>query len=138
MPISPLELNTFGHAVLALLIYILWWEKPFDVEHPSIVESGLLSKRRALDLMRVPSYAVLQAAELIKIRLEGAEEFQADIEESQPFFKNSPRSLKTSQLPQALSSNHVPPTYALPVGCPYKRLELSHKAYSGVFRYVTL
>lgn len=28
IPISLLELNTFGHAVCALLIYLLWWEKP--------------------------------------------------------------------------------------------------------------
>lgn len=87
MPISPLELNTFGHAVLALLIYILWWEKPFDVEHPSIVESGLLSKRRALDFMCLPSDAALQAVELIMNRLKGAKEYEADIQESQPFFK---------------------------------------------------
>ena len=34
-----MELNTFGHAICALLIYFLWWEKPFEVEHPTIVRS---------------------------------------------------------------------------------------------------
>ena len=37
-PISLLELNTFGHALCALLVYALWWEKPFDVESPTIIE----------------------------------------------------------------------------------------------------
>lgn len=32
--ISLLELNTFAHAICALLIYGLWWDKPFDVEEP--------------------------------------------------------------------------------------------------------
>lgn len=84
MPISLLELNTFGHAVLALLIYILWWEKPFDVERPSIVDSRLLSKRRAFDLMQYPSEPAIQAVKQIKHRLEAAKEFQADRKESHP------------------------------------------------------
>lgn len=40
--ISLLELNTFGHAMCALLIYLLWWEKPFDVDYPPIVRSQTL------------------------------------------------------------------------------------------------
>ena len=84
MPISLLELNTFGHAALALLIYILWWQKPFDVERPSIVNSRLLSKRRALDLMFKPSDPAIQAVEEMKKKLEGAPQFQADGNESQP------------------------------------------------------
>ena len=84
-PITLLELNTFGHAVLALFIYILWWEKPFDVERPSIVNSRLLSKRRALELMFKPSSTpVLQAVEEMKKRLKGTAQFQADGNESQP------------------------------------------------------
>lgn len=83
MPISLLELNTFGHAVLALLIYVLWWEKPFDVERPSIVDSRLLSKRRALELMAHPSQPAAQTIKQIKDRLRGAEELEADSEASQ-------------------------------------------------------
>lgn len=37
-----LELNTFGHAVCALLIYLLWWEKPFDVDYPTMIEDPFL------------------------------------------------------------------------------------------------
>ncbi|KAM7206092.1 hypothetical protein V8F20_002874, partial [Naviculisporaceae sp. PSN 640] len=32
--ISLLELNTFGHLVCALGIYILWWHKPLDIQEP--------------------------------------------------------------------------------------------------------
>jgi hypothetical protein len=32
LPITLLELNTFAHSLCALLIYILWWHKPLDVE----------------------------------------------------------------------------------------------------------
>ncbi|KAL8984384.1 MAG: hypothetical protein Q9177_004714 [Variospora cf. flavescens] len=39
IPISLLELNTFGHAICALLIYILWWEKPFEVDHPTTLRN---------------------------------------------------------------------------------------------------
>ena len=39
-PISLLELNTFAHAICALLVYILWWSKPLDVEVPSIIDVG--------------------------------------------------------------------------------------------------
>ena len=40
IPISLLELNTFGHAVCALLIYLLWWQKPSEVDYPTIIEGG--------------------------------------------------------------------------------------------------
>lgn len=32
-----LELNIFGHAICALLIYTLWWEKPLDIEEPTLL-----------------------------------------------------------------------------------------------------
>ncbi|KAF2669465.1 hypothetical protein BT63DRAFT_261688 [Microthyrium microscopicum] len=35
--ISLLELNTFAHALCTLLTYILWWNKPFDVEEPIVI-----------------------------------------------------------------------------------------------------
>lgn len=40
MPVSLLELNTFAHAVCALLVYILWWSKPLDVQEPTVVDIG--------------------------------------------------------------------------------------------------
>ena len=39
IPISLLELNTLGHAICALLIYVLWWEKPFEVDIPTTLQS---------------------------------------------------------------------------------------------------
>ncbi|KAI4190178.1 MAG: hypothetical protein LQ346_004963, partial [Caloplaca aetnensis] len=42
LPISLLELNTFGHAVCALFIYLLWWEKPFEVDMPTTIKSQAL------------------------------------------------------------------------------------------------
>ncbi|KAL8884493.1 MAG: hypothetical protein Q9215_007468 [Flavoplaca cf. flavocitrina] len=38
LPISLLELNTFGHALCTLAIYIFWWHKPLDIEEPTILE----------------------------------------------------------------------------------------------------
>lgn len=35
--ISLLELNTFAHAICTLLIYLLWWRKPLDIEEPSLL-----------------------------------------------------------------------------------------------------
>ncbi|KAF8855049.1 hypothetical protein BDZ45DRAFT_757801, partial [Acephala macrosclerotiorum] len=32
LPITLLELNTFAHSISALIIYLLWWHKPLDVE----------------------------------------------------------------------------------------------------------
>ena len=36
LTISLLELNVFGHAICALLIYIIWWGKPQDVTQPHV------------------------------------------------------------------------------------------------------
>lgn len=38
LAVSLLELNTFAHAICALMAYSFWWSKPFDVEEPSIIE----------------------------------------------------------------------------------------------------
>ena len=35
LPVTLLEINTFAHSVCALLVYILWWSKPLDVEQPT-------------------------------------------------------------------------------------------------------
>ena len=51
MPISLLELNTLGHAICALLIYLLWWEKPFEVEYPTMIQNQSLWEARALGWM---------------------------------------------------------------------------------------
>ncbi|KAL8980024.1 MAG: hypothetical protein Q9205_004780 [Flavoplaca limonia] len=40
MPTSLLELHTVAHAVCALLVYILWWSKPLDVQEPTVIDVG--------------------------------------------------------------------------------------------------
>ncbi|EON66247.1 hypothetical protein W97_05640 [Coniosporium apollinis CBS 100218] len=37
LSVSLLELNTFGHALCAMLIYLLWWYKPLDVSEPTLI-----------------------------------------------------------------------------------------------------
>ncbi|KAI4182889.1 MAG: hypothetical protein L6R41_005725 [Letrouitia leprolyta] len=42
LPVCLLELNTFGHALCTLAIYIFWWEKPLDIEEPTIISDEKL------------------------------------------------------------------------------------------------
>lgn len=37
LPISLLELNAFAHALCTFVIYAMWWEKPLDVEEPTLI-----------------------------------------------------------------------------------------------------
>ncbi|KAL8721412.1 MAG: hypothetical protein Q9181_007707 [Wetmoreana brouardii] len=37
LPVSLLEINTVGHALCTLVIYLLWWHKPLDVEEPTLL-----------------------------------------------------------------------------------------------------
>ncbi|KAF3310279.1 hypothetical protein TWF173_009868 [Orbilia oligospora] len=37
MPISLLEVNTIGHVICALTLYLLWWNKPLELDHPQIL-----------------------------------------------------------------------------------------------------
>ena len=55
IPISLLEVNTFGHAICALFIYLLWWEKPFEVDIPTTIESQPLLDLYALAWIRTRS-----------------------------------------------------------------------------------
>lgn len=38
LPITTLELFTLGTVVCAMLTYAFWWEKPFDIERPIVVD----------------------------------------------------------------------------------------------------
>lgn len=42
LAISLLELNTFAHAICALLVYLLWWYKPLDIEEPTVMQGEFL------------------------------------------------------------------------------------------------
>ena len=61
MPLSLLELNTLGHALCALLIYMLWWEKPLDVDYPTILSGQTLWDFCALIWMRYEKSPVVSA-----------------------------------------------------------------------------
>lgn len=63
IPISLLELNTVGHAICAVLVYILWWEKPFEVDYPTMIQGQVLWDIRSLIWMR---YNRSSAAESFK------------------------------------------------------------------------
>ena len=67
-PISLLELNVFAHAICTLLIYLLWWDKPLDVDEPTLIKGEKVypicammiltnSKLGALGLPWTKSYA---------------------------------------------------------------------------------
>ncbi len=78
IPISLLELNTCGHAFCALLIYILWWEKPFEVDYPSMIEGPILWDMRAFHWMqRNQSTAARSFVRDLSPCLEGDQWFQA-------------------------------------------------------------
>ncbi len=38
LPVSLLELNTFGHSLCTLLIYLLWWHKPLNIDEPTLIQ----------------------------------------------------------------------------------------------------
>ena len=46
LPITLLELNTFAHSICALLIYILWWEKPLDIGEPTWIKTDTSEAHR--------------------------------------------------------------------------------------------
>jgi hypothetical protein len=37
LPISLLDLNVFAHALCALILFWLWWDKPQDVQEPTLI-----------------------------------------------------------------------------------------------------
>lgn len=44
LSISLLELNTFAHAICTLIIYILWWNKPLDVDGTTMLQGQSAKK----------------------------------------------------------------------------------------------
>lgn len=38
LPVTLLEVNTLGHVACAFVMYLLWWDKPRQVEEPTIME----------------------------------------------------------------------------------------------------
>lgn len=44
LSIPLLELNAFAHALCAFVIYVLWWEKPLDIDEPTQLKGPLLGQ----------------------------------------------------------------------------------------------
>jgi Sec-independent protein translocase protein TatA len=40
LPLSLFELNTFTHAVCTVIVYVIWWKKPLDVERPLLIKDN--------------------------------------------------------------------------------------------------
>lgn len=38
LPVTLLEVNTMGHVICAMIIYLLWWSKPKEVNEPTIIQ----------------------------------------------------------------------------------------------------
>jgi hypothetical protein len=74
LAVSLLELNTFAHCISTLLIYIFWWDKPYDVEAHTFIGSksldfcfllGLGNSDR-MSAVRVPSIYVPYGSDAIQ------------------------------------------------------------------------
>ena len=55
-PLSPLEIHTLVHAACALVMYLLWFRKPLDVQAPTIVSKAGFEDLIALILMQIPQF----------------------------------------------------------------------------------
>ena len=55
-PLSPLEIHTLVHAACASVMYILWFQKPLDVQAPTIVSKAGFEDLIALMLTQTPRF----------------------------------------------------------------------------------
>ncbi len=55
-PLSPLEIHTLVHAACALVMYLLWFRKPLDVQAPTIVSKAGFEDLTALILTQIPQF----------------------------------------------------------------------------------
>jgi hypothetical protein len=52
LPVSLLELNTFAHALYTLIVYVLWWKKPLNIEQPLLIHEDRMRPLLAYTPMR--------------------------------------------------------------------------------------
>ena len=57
-PLSPVEIHTLVHAACALVMYILWFHKPLDVQAPTVVSKAGFEDLTALMLMQSPRFSM--------------------------------------------------------------------------------
>lgn len=77
LPITLLEVHIFVHVVGALVMYVLWWSKPLDVQDPTVVNSSGIEDLLALMLMR--NYGLGRKA----ARIHGPEEARVSIQSTE-------------------------------------------------------
>jgi len=65
--ISLLELNTFGHAICTLAIYLVWWRKPLDIQEPLQVHISDGSESEAIAVMCMASKLGLDEPEIVDV-----------------------------------------------------------------------
>ena len=65
LTLSLLELNTWSHAVCALLAYALWWHKPLNVEEPTLIRGDDVELVCAAMSMRSPMGTLMEADDFI-------------------------------------------------------------------------
>ncbi|KAK5654553.1 hypothetical protein OQA88_7182 [Cercophora sp. LCS_1] len=65
LSLSLIELNTWSHAVCALLAYALWWNKPLNVEEPALIRGDGLDMMCAGMAMRSPMGTLMEADDFI-------------------------------------------------------------------------
>lgn len=54
LPLSLLEVSTLAHALCMLIICIVWWKKPFNVDEPTLISGSEATDVAALLLLRTP------------------------------------------------------------------------------------
>ncbi|KAL8687377.1 MAG: hypothetical protein Q9218_006431, partial [Villophora microphyllina] len=58
IPVSLLELNTFAHALVTIVIYVQWWHKPLDIEKSTVVRGDLAREMLAWMSMYEPMNSI--------------------------------------------------------------------------------
>jgi hypothetical protein len=61
LPLSMLELNTFAHALCTVVVYILWWKKPLDIEQPLLIRNESLNPLLAYMWMSSNTSCILKS-----------------------------------------------------------------------------
>ena len=46
LPVTLLEINTVGHVLCALAIYVFWFSKPLNIDEPTVLDDQLCTAHR--------------------------------------------------------------------------------------------
>ena len=119
LPLSLLELNTFAHALCTVIVYVLWWRKPLDIEQPLLVHEDRMRPLLAYMWMASKTSCIPRPAseDRTTITVGQDPEFEAIIDD-----KASGRAAATlsevSHAPQTASTSNSPPVHNPSTGSP--------------------